>query len=405
MPLGGYSNVSWFFRAVRLLSVVAFAALVGGMMGGLIYAIDSALTWEPRPDARAENQAAAPDPQRSGATLDPSVGMTAPSPAPQPRSAPAPSQAQVPPQLLTPKPLGPATPLQMQNEPKRVQTVPQPQNQTAQTPTPTGSVATPQQQATRWPDALSRAHQATTNRITTNQTPPNPATANPQQESEPTNAQANPRAASTSADADRKEAKDREAKDREARDREAKDREAKDREAKDREAKGREAKGREAKDREAKDRKAKGVATADDQGRPSRRGRHDGRQRATITANAPHSTGDDADAAAAPGSRRQDARAHNRLYDFTATVGIGRTATRENSPTATTETTSTTPLRGPTCSSDTRPAGAIAGRGSSRSQAAVFLAAVIAVSATTETNCAFYAARFDCWSRWRKTAA
>jgi hypothetical protein len=71
---------------------------------------------------------------------------------------------------------------------------------------------------------------------------------------------------------------------------------------------------KEAKDRgdqEVKDREIKNrAATGDD----SRRGRHGG-QRATITANAPHSGGDDVDAAAAPGSRRQDARAYNRLYD------------------------------------------------------------------------------------------
>jgi hypothetical protein len=185
-------------------------------------------------------------------------------------------------------------PLQMQNEPKRVQTVPEPQNHAAQTPKPTESAATPQQQATRWPDDLSRAHQAnqtttnqtTTNRTTTDQTPPNQATANRRQGSAPTNAQANPRAASTSADADRKEAQDR----------------------------------------EAKDQQAKGAAAADDQDRPSRRGRQ-GRQRATITANAPHSTGDNAGAMAVPGSRRQDARAYNRLYD---SYGDGRNRTYSN---------------------------------------------------------------------------
>lgn len=99
MPLGGYSNASWFLRAVRVLSVIAFAASVGGLIGGFaIYALDSALTSEPRPDARADNQAAAPDSQRTkpvrivgGGTPDLSVGMSAP--APQPRSALAPSQA------------------------------------------------------------------------------------------------------------------------------------------------------------------------------------------------------------------------------------------------------------------------------------------------------------------------
>src|SRR5499427_8410566 len=61
---GGYSDVNWFVRATRVAPVIAGAALVGGMIGGFaMFAIDSALTWEPstresasppRSDARAE---------------------------------------------------------------------------------------------------------------------------------------------------------------------------------------------------------------------------------------------------------------------------------------------------------------------------------------------------------------
>jgi hypothetical protein len=45
MPRAGFSDVNWFVRAVRVVPVIAGAALVGGMIGGFaIYAIDSALT-------------------------------------------------------------------------------------------------------------------------------------------------------------------------------------------------------------------------------------------------------------------------------------------------------------------------------------------------------------------------
>ena len=82
MPLADYPDLSWFIRAVRVLPVVAVAATVGGIIGGFtVFAIDSALTWQPRPDLRA-NQAAeqqqAPKSVRivGGAILDPSAGMS-----------------------------------------------------------------------------------------------------------------------------------------------------------------------------------------------------------------------------------------------------------------------------------------------------------------------------------------
>jgi hypothetical protein len=65
----GYFDVSWFLRAARVLPVIAGAALLGGVIGGFaVFAIDSALTWEPltrepvsppRPDARADSQTSA----------------------------------------------------------------------------------------------------------------------------------------------------------------------------------------------------------------------------------------------------------------------------------------------------------------------------------------------------------
>jgi hypothetical protein len=186
MPRAGYVDVNWFVRAVRVVPVIAGAALVGGMIGGFaIYAIDSALTWEPvsqpRPDARAEGQASAVVAQTQkpvrivgGAIPDPSAGMSAPPPAPQQRSATSP--AQISPQLLTPKPLGPASQLQPQTA-TAAPTVgaPQPQNQTAnqaQAPTQApAQAATTTQQQSRWPDALSRAHQNPANAANTNSAP------------------------------------------------------------------------------------------------------------------------------------------------------------------------------------------------------------------------------------------
>ncbi|HET8918272.1 MAG TPA: hypothetical protein VFN27_01195 [Xanthobacteraceae bacterium] len=169
----GYSDVDWFLRATRratrIVPVIAGAALVGGMIGGFaMFAVDSALTWEPgsqpRPDARADSAASVVD-QRStkpvrivgGAIPDPSAGMSGPPPAPQRSSAPA--QAQVSPQLLTAKPLGPASQLQ-------------PQTATTQAATTT------QQPQPRWPDALSRAHQnAASATSAQQQAPPPPAAA------------------------------------------------------------------------------------------------------------------------------------------------------------------------------------------------------------------------------------
>ena len=59
MPLAAYPNLGWLIRAVRVLPVVAVAATAGGIIGGFtIFAIDSALTWQPRPEFRADSQAA-----------------------------------------------------------------------------------------------------------------------------------------------------------------------------------------------------------------------------------------------------------------------------------------------------------------------------------------------------------
>jgi hypothetical protein len=106
MPLADYPDLGWLIRAVCVLPVVAAAALVGGIIGGFtIFAIDSALTWQPRPDLRADNQATAEQQQATksvrivgGAIPDPSAGTSAPPPAPQQRPASA-QPAQMPAQL------------------------------------------------------------------------------------------------------------------------------------------------------------------------------------------------------------------------------------------------------------------------------------------------------------------
>jgi hypothetical protein len=181
MPRGGYADVNWFVRAARVLPVIAGAALVGGMIGGFaMFAIDSALTWEPgsqpRPDARTEGQASAVVTQPNkpvrivgGAIPDPSAGMSAPVPAPQQRNTASP--AQISPQLLTPKPLGPASQLQPQTAPT---------GSISAAPMQAPAQAATQQQS-RWPDALSRAHQNAANAPNANsvqqQTAPPPVAA------------------------------------------------------------------------------------------------------------------------------------------------------------------------------------------------------------------------------------
>jgi hypothetical protein len=196
MPLrsySGYSDVNWFVRVLRAVPVIAGAALLGAMIGGFaMFAIDSALNPGPaqRLDAHADNQTSAQTTAQTtaveqratkpvrivgGAIPDPSAGMSGPPPAPQLSSVPA--HAQISSQLLTPKPLGPPTPLQPQTVTATgaAQTENQPANQAIhQPPAQMQNAAAPQQQPTR-PDALSRAHQNPPN--VQDQNPPPPAAA------------------------------------------------------------------------------------------------------------------------------------------------------------------------------------------------------------------------------------
>jgi hypothetical protein len=258
MPLAAYPDLSWLIRAVRVLPVVAVAATVGGIIGGFtIFAIDSALTWQPRPEFRADSQAAAIGEQQGtrpvrivgGAIPDPSAGMSAPPPAPQQRAAST-EPAQIPSQLLTAKPLGAAQPLtqtktQAQTQPASAQPIP------SQIP----NAAAGQQQSTRWPDALSRARQGS---------------GGVQQQTEAPQPNAVPeRSASRNSEADRKNAGDERA----------------------------------------------AALSDEDRAGASRRGRH-GRWRTMMMSDMPRSgAGDEADVSPARGAKRLDARAYNRVYN------------------------------------------------------------------------------------------
>ena len=182
----GYSNFRWL---IRVVPVIAGVALLGGMIGGFaMFAIDSALTWEPPPqsrlDVRADNQTTTVSPQQTnpvrivgGPVPDPSAGMSAPPAVQQPQpqqsqqgsATAAQSAAQISPTLLTPKPLGPASRLRPQTATTAASSTTQPQTQSANqlsVPAPNAAPsasAAQQQQQTPWPDALSRAHQNAAN--------------------------------------------------------------------------------------------------------------------------------------------------------------------------------------------------------------------------------------------------
>lgn len=175
MPLRsypGYSDVSFFERAARVLPVIAGTALVGCVIGAFaVFAIDGALTSEParqRPDARADHQANAASQHATkpvriiGASIpDPSAGMSEPPPAPQQRSS-GPAQPQISSELLSSRPLGPPTQLQRPTAPA-VAASQQPRNQPGTSTQIQAPVAAQNAPAAQRPsarlDTLSRAHQ------------------------------------------------------------------------------------------------------------------------------------------------------------------------------------------------------------------------------------------------------
>jgi hypothetical protein len=159
MPPAPYSDLRWFVRTVRVLPVVAVAALAGGAIGGFsVFAIDFALTSPPSHEVRAAAakpdaaKAVAPAPLRTFDAAGPydSGGTSAP-PSPQQAATPQ-SSVSVPqaPQVQTPIAAAVTPPAQSGAS--------APQAPQVQAPIPT-TVAPPPAQQKTWPDALSRAHQ------------------------------------------------------------------------------------------------------------------------------------------------------------------------------------------------------------------------------------------------------
>jgi hypothetical protein len=292
MPLTTYPDVNWFMRATRVLPGVAVAALVGGLIGGFsIYAIDSALTWQSRPDFRADNHPPEPQAMRpirsvGGAIPDPSAGMSGPPPVQQQRaSSPAPQQQvtaaqnseQLLPALLTPQPLGPASGLQPPTGAKTSAQIPGAtpvQTQAVQTqPVQTQPIQTQSanqtpaanagpQQPTRWPDALSRARQGSS--------PAQQQTQAPQPNAHPE------RAANNDSAVDRK--------------------------------------ANSAADRKANGNERAASANDDDRNGSSRRSRYS-RRHANPAPNASGSAATDDRDVYSEGARRRDARSYDRLYN------------------------------------------------------------------------------------------
>jgi hypothetical protein len=137
-----FPDFSWFIRAVRILPIVAGAALAGGVIGGVsVFAIDSALTPPSHRDVLAKAEPSA-NPIRTvgGSAPDASAGMSA---GPPVQAQPAPVQPQTP--APASAPAQPIAPVQ------------------AQTAAPAAAPATPPALASQqaaWPDALSRGHAA-----------------------------------------------------------------------------------------------------------------------------------------------------------------------------------------------------------------------------------------------------
>jgi hypothetical protein len=148
-----YPDFRWFVRTVRVLPVVAVAALAGGLIGGFsVFAVDLALTAPPSRDAGSEGgKINAEKATESGAAAAPAAGTSAP---------PVPAQT---------APNGTAQTGGIAGSQPMPQTAAQTAPQISVTPPPS-----PQQ--TSWPDALSRDHKPVTD--TAASTPP-PAMSQP----------------------------------------------------------------------------------------------------------------------------------------------------------------------------------------------------------------------------------
>lgn len=180
MPPAPYPDFRWFFRTLRVLPVVAVAALAGGIIGGFsVFAIDLALTAPPNhgippepgsklaSESANDNAAASPAPIRTFDAVTPrAAAAVAAAPATGP--APAVSNSNLPP-VSEPAPLSasdisPAQPTAAAMTSTRsgaisgAITVVRPQTTVSDEQPGPAPVASPER--TSWPDALSREHKA-----------------------------------------------------------------------------------------------------------------------------------------------------------------------------------------------------------------------------------------------------
>jgi hypothetical protein len=176
MPPAPFPDFRWFFRIVRVLPVVAVAALAGGIIGGFsVFAIDLALTAPPNHGSPAEpgsklaskavnnNVAASPAPMRTFDPATPTVAAAAsPTPAPAPAapmpagSVPAPGSGH---DVSPAQPVAAAKTSTQSAATNEAITVVHPQT-TLSAEQSQGTVAVAPSARTSWPDALSREHNA-----------------------------------------------------------------------------------------------------------------------------------------------------------------------------------------------------------------------------------------------------
>ena len=147
MPPAPYPDFRWFFRSLRVLPVIAIAALVGGIIGGFsVFALDLALTTPPNHEVGAEVGKINGEKASESAAAAPAAGTSAP-PVPQEAASNAPP----PRSIAAPQP------------------APQSQAQTAP-PIAVTPPLSPQQ--TTWPDALSREHESAPDTAASATSPP-----------------------------------------------------------------------------------------------------------------------------------------------------------------------------------------------------------------------------------------
>jgi hypothetical protein len=172
MPPAPFPDFRWFFRTVRVLPVVAVAALAGGIIGGFsVFAIDLALTAPPNHGSPAEpgiklaskavnnNAAASPAPMRTFDAATPTVAAAA-SPTPAANMPAVSEPAPVSGHDVSPaQPVAAAKTSTQSAATNEAITVVHPQT-TLSAEQSQGTVAVAPSARTSWPDALSREHNA-----------------------------------------------------------------------------------------------------------------------------------------------------------------------------------------------------------------------------------------------------